>query len=132
MAIITDKGHKTEHGYHIFSFWGDELYNMHTEGSALFAWRPRPKTLLTPEKEHEISRNLDDYGTKYEHEDECALHDARMQIKQRREKLQHEFESWSSKWALLSAKTEEEARIKYPWLYTNTEDTAAEASFANL
>lgn len=44
-----------------------------------FQWRPRPPTLLTPEKQKAILKNLKHYSKKYDEEDEAILMQARSQ-----------------------------------------------------
>jgi translation initiation factor 3 subunit B len=63
-----------------------------------FIWRPRPPSLLTAEKEEEISRNLKKYSKKYEQEDQDAFNQLSEQDRKRRTQLQEEWDSWVAKW----------------------------------
>lgn len=63
-----------------------------------FLWRPRPPTLLSPEDEAEISRNLRKYSKKYEVEDAEALTATSAQDLENRRKLMDEWKSWLNQW----------------------------------
>lgn len=63
-----------------------------------FLWRPRPPSLLSPEKEEEISKNLKKYSKKYEQEDQDAFNQLSEQERKRRTELQEEWDSWVAKW----------------------------------
>lgn len=63
-----------------------------------FLWRPRPPTLLSPEDEAEISKNLRKYSKKYEVEDAEALTATSAQDLENRRKLMDEWKSWLNRW----------------------------------
>jgi translation initiation factor 3 subunit B len=63
-----------------------------------FLWRPRPPTLLTPEDEAEIAKNLRKYSRKYEVEDAEAQTATSAQDLENRRKLMEEWRSWLTLW----------------------------------
>jgi translation initiation factor 3 subunit B len=64
--------HQMENGFIIWSSHGRELGHEKKERFFNFLWRPRPKSLLTEEKEKDVRKNLRDYSAKYEEEDARA------------------------------------------------------------
>lgn len=66
-----------------------------------FLWRPRPPSLLSAEKEEEISRNLRKYSKKYEAEDQDVSLQLSEQDRKKRKMLQEEWEGWVNKWKQL-------------------------------
>ena len=64
------------------------------EGFWNFAWRPRPPSLLPPEKERDIVKNLKTYAKRYEEDDELLLAAAGSEQLQRRTQLRVQFEEW--------------------------------------
>lgn len=63
-----------------------------------FLWRPRPPSLLSPEKEEEIAKNLKKYSKKYEAEDQDVSLLLSEQDREKRRLLKEEWESWVNKW----------------------------------
>ncbi|KAF3333474.1 TRANSLATION INITIATION FACTOR 3 SUBUNIT 9-like protein [Carex littledalei] len=63
-----------------------------------FPWRPRPPSLLSPEKEEEISRNLRKYSKKYEAEDQDVSLALSEQDRKKRRAIQEEWEAWTTRW----------------------------------
>jgi len=72
-----------------------------TEWCQQFSWRPRPPTLLAPEKEEEITRNLKKYSKKYEQEDRDASNQMTQQERMKRTQLEEEWAAWVAKWKQL-------------------------------
>lgn len=88
-----------------------------TRGSELssvfmqFLWRPRPPSLLTPEKEEEILKNLKKYSKKYEIDDaESTLAMSAADMENRR-KVQDEWKAWVAEWKRLEDE-EKDLRIE--------------------
>lgn len=77
-----------------------------------FLWRPRPPSLLTPEKEEEIWKNLKKYSKKYEAEDQDVSLQLSEQDRKKRKLLQEEWDSWVEKWKWLH----DEEREMRQWL----------------
>ncbi|XP_015697090.1 eukaryotic translation initiation factor 3 subunit B-like [Oryza brachyantha] len=90
-----------ENGFQIWSFSGKQLYKVSKDHFYQFMWRPRPPSLLTAEKEEEISKNLRKYSKKYEQEDQDAFNMLSEQERKRRKQLQAEWEGWVAKWKQL-------------------------------
>lgn len=63
-----------------------------------FLWRPRPPSLLSPEKEEEIANNLKKYSKKYEAEDQDVSMLLSEQDREKRKTLMDEWEMWVGRW----------------------------------
>jgi translation initiation factor 3 subunit B len=74
-----------------------------------FQWRPRPPSLLTPEKVDDIAKNLKKYSKIYEQEDQDVHLQVGEEERKRRKQLQDEWEGWVAKWKQLH---EEERSIR--------------------
>ncbi|KAL6906358.1 hypothetical protein ACP4OV_003959 [Aristida adscensionis] len=98
LATAVTSVHEMENGFQIWSFNGKHLYKVSKDHFYQFMWRPRPPSLLTPEKEEEISKNLKKYSKKYEQEDQDAFNQLSEQERKRRTQLQEEWDSWVAKW----------------------------------
>lgn len=62
--------HQMENGYHMWTFNGKLLYKYGKDRFFQFLWRPRGKSLLSPEQEREIEKNIKKYSKKFEEIDE--------------------------------------------------------------
>ncbi|CAN6319117.1 unnamed protein product [Urochloa humidicola] len=98
LATAVTSVHEMENGFQIWSFNGKHLYKVSKDHFYQFMWRPRPPSLLTPEKEEEILKNLKKYSKKYEQEDQDAFNQLSEQERKRRTQLQEEWDSWVAKW----------------------------------
>lgn len=65
------------------------------------AWRPRPPSFLTAEKEEEIAKNLKRYSKKYEAEDQDVSLLLSEQDREKRKVLKEEWEKWVMQWKSL-------------------------------
>ncbi|CAH2036264.1 unnamed protein product, partial [Thlaspi arvense] len=65
-----------------------------------FAWRPRPPSLLSDEKEEEVAKNLKKYSHKYEEEDDDVSMSLSKQGKEKRRMMREEWEMWLNKWKM--------------------------------
>lgn len=83
-----------ENGFQVWSFCGQPLYRSSKERFFSFVWRPRPKCLLSAEKQKEISKNLKKYSKKFEEEDEKLLAAVDSELLAEREKLMSEWNAW--------------------------------------
>ena len=88
----------------VWAFNGRPLYSAAKECFYQFLWRPRPPTLLSPEAEKAIERNLKKYARKYEEEDAALLHEADAEIVAERRAAMEAWRSWR-------ASREEYARV---------------------
>ncbi|EMS45026.1 Eukaryotic translation initiation factor 3 subunit B [Triticum urartu] len=93
LATAVTSVHEMENGFQIWSFNGKQIYK--------FQWRPRPPSLLTPEKEEDITKNLKRYSKKYEQEDQDVHHLLDEEERKRRMRLQEVWEAWVAKWKQL-------------------------------
>ncbi|KAL6846837.1 hypothetical protein ACP4OV_024285 [Aristida adscensionis] len=101
VATVATAVHEMENGFQIWSFSGKQLYKVSMDHFYQFMWRPRPPTLLTPEKEEEISRNLKKYSKKYEQEDLDALNQLSEQDRKKQMQIREEWNAWVAKWKQL-------------------------------
>ncbi|KAG0491991.1 hypothetical protein HPP92_005389 [Vanilla planifolia] len=62
-------------------------------GLQQFQWRPRPSSLLSPEKEEEIVKNLKEYRKKYEAEDQDVSLQLSEQDRLKSKLLEEEWDS---------------------------------------
>ena len=69
--------------------------------SVQLAWRPRPPSFLSPEKEEEIAKNLKKYSKKYELEDQVVSLLLSEQDREKRKALKEEWEKWVKQWKSL-------------------------------
>ncbi|KAK8970409.1 Eukaryotic translation initiation factor 3 subunit B [Platanthera guangdongensis] len=102
--------HEMENGFHIWSFNGKLLYRIPKDHFYQFLWRPRPPSLLTPEKEEEIAKNLKKYSKKYEAEDQDVSLQLSEQDRRKRKMIQDEWGQWTTQWKKLHEQ-EKEARL---------------------
>lgn len=63
-----------------------------------FSWRPRPPSLLSPEQEREITRNLKKYSRRYEEEDATLGQEEDVKLKEERERLMAEWTRCGAGW----------------------------------
>ncbi|XP_044985379.1 eukaryotic translation initiation factor 3 subunit B-like [Hordeum vulgare subsp. vulgare] len=101
LATAVTSVHEMENGFQIWSFNGKLIYKISKDHFYQFQWRPRPPSLLTPEKEEDISKNLKRYSKKYEQEDQDVSNQVGEQERKRRTQLQEEWLAWVAKWKQL-------------------------------
>ncbi|KAL9225539.1 hypothetical protein vseg_001448 [Gypsophila vaccaria] len=98
VATAVTSVHEMENGFNIWSFNGKLLYRILKDHFFQFQWRPRPPTLLSPEKEEEIAKNIKKYSKKYEAEDQDVSLLLSEQDREKRRLLKEEWESWLNQW----------------------------------
>ncbi|KAM0893219.1 hypothetical protein ACQ4PT_025237 [Festuca glaucescens] len=98
LATAVTSVHEMENGFQIWSFSGKHIYKVSKDHFYQFQWRPRPPSLLTPEKEKEISENLEMYSKKYKQEDRDMLDEEFEHESYRRKQLREEWKRWVAKW----------------------------------
>lgn len=64
--------HSADHGFNMWDFKGQLLRQESIDHFKLIMWRPRPKSLLTPEQKKKIKKNLRQYSKQFEEEDLAA------------------------------------------------------------
>ncbi|KAI7751846.1 hypothetical protein M8C21_011254 [Ambrosia artemisiifolia] len=98
VATSVTSVHEMENGFNIWTLNGKLLYHIPKEHFFQFAWRPRPASLLSPEKEEEILKNLKKYSKKYEREDQDISVLLSEQEREKRKRLKEEWEMWVNEW----------------------------------
>eukprot|EP00850_Spirogloea_muscicola_P016935 SM000141S00879 [mRNA] locus=s141:121775:136794:- [translate_table: standard] len=98
VATTVTTVHQMENGFNIWSFHGKLLYRLPKERFFQFLWRPRPPSLIGPEKEAEIMKNLRKYSKRYEVEDEEAGQASSAAEIERRRALLDEWRNWQASW----------------------------------
>jgi len=93
--------HEMENGFNIWSFNGKLLYRIPRDHFYQLLWRPRPPSLLSPEKEEEIAKNLRKYSKKYEAEDQDVSLLLSEQDREKRKRLQEDWQGWVNEWKRL-------------------------------
>eukprot|EP00252_Welwitschia_mirabilis_P007653 TRINITY_DN1925_c0_g1_i1.p1 TRINITY_DN1925_c0_g1~~TRINITY_DN1925_c0_g1_i1.p1 ORF type:complete len:724 (+),score=157.56 TRINITY_DN1925_c0_g1_i1:218-2389(+) len=102
VATSVTSVHEMENGFNIWSFNGKLLYRILRDHFFQLSWRPRPPSLLSPEKEEEISKNLKKYSKRYEAEDQDVSLLLSEQDREKRKKLQEEWQGWINEWKRLN------------------------------
>ncbi|KAM0010303.1 putative transcription factor WD40-like family [Helianthus debilis subsp. tardiflorus] len=98
VATSVTSGHEMENGFNIWSCNGKLLYRVPKDHFFQFSWRPRPPSLLSPEEEEEILKNLKKYSKKYEIEDQDISVLLSEQECEKRKQLKEEWERWVNEW----------------------------------
>ncbi|XP_010454917.1 PREDICTED: eukaryotic translation initiation factor 3 subunit B-like [Camelina sativa] len=101
VATAVTSVHEMENGFTIWSFNGNLLYRTLKDHFFQLAWRPRPPSFLTAEKEEEIAKNLKKYSKKYEAEDQDVSLLLSEQDREKRKALKEEWEKWVMQWKSL-------------------------------
>lgn len=96
--------HQMENGFNVWAFHGQMIYKVAKDRFFQFLWRPRVPSLLTPEREAEIKRNLKKYSKRYEEIDDALKNAASStQLAERQEVLERWREWQQGKIAQISA-----------------------------
>ena len=129
LATAVTSVHEMENGFQIWSFNGKQIYKVSKDHFYQFQWRPRPPSLLTPEKEEDISKNLKRYSKKYEQEDQDVHHLLDEEERKRRMRLQEVWEAWVAKWKQLH---EEERAFRMQLRGGEDSDKEEEAEYKEI
>ncbi|KAF5831983.1 eukaryotic initiation factor [Dunaliella salina] len=89
--------HQMENGFNLWSFQGKLLYQQSRERLFQFSWRPRLPSLLPPERDAEILKNLKQYSKRYDEEDEALLMQADADVLQERQRMADEWKAFCDK-----------------------------------
>ncbi|KAG6772922.1 hypothetical protein NC652_018046 [Populus alba x Populus x berolinensis] len=100
-TLVTSVHNDMENGFNIWSFNGKLLYRTLKDHFFQFLWRPRPPSLLSPEKEEEVAKNLKKYSKKYEAEDQDVSLQLSEQDREKRRMMKDEWYKWVNEWKLL-------------------------------
>jgi len=80
-----------ENGYNIWTFQGKQIHHLSKEKFYQFIWRPRPPSLLTPQKLQEVNTNLSTYSKRYKAQDRHKMNEEAEKTRQKRKTLKEEF-----------------------------------------
>lgn len=114
--------HQMENGFNIWSFQGKLLYRLPRDRFFQFLWRPRPPTLLTPEDESEIAKNLRKYSKKYEADDLARSLEGTERDTENRRKLVDEWKAWVAQWKVAQEEESEERLMLRDGVPSDTEE----------
>lgn len=95
VATWVNATHQMENGFNVWAFNGRPLYSAPRDRFFQFCWRPRMPSLLPPEKDAEIARNLKAYSKRYDEEDEALLLQADADVLQERQRMADEWRRWA-------------------------------------
>lgn len=84
--------HQMENGFKVWSFHGRLLYEASKDRLYQLSWRPRLPSLLPPEKEQEVAKNLKSYSKRYEEEDDRLIEQADADVLSERKAQLDEFQ----------------------------------------
>nr|BAN20592.1 eukaryotic translation initiation factor 3 subunit B [Riptortus pedestris] len=85
---------KEDPGYWIWTFQGRILSRNNMQKFCLLQWRPRPPTLLTPEQQKEIKKNLKKYSAQFESKDRMRMTRASKELIEKRAAAMKKFEEY--------------------------------------
>lgn len=89
--------HQMDNGFKVWSFNGRLLYEAPKDRLFQLSWRPRLPSLLPPEKEAEIVKNLKQYTKRYDEEDEALVRTADEDVLAERRQLMDEWQRFLEK-----------------------------------
>jgi translation initiation factor 3 subunit B len=96
------KGH-FEDGFNMYTFQGKLIGRVKREKLYQFAWRPRPKDLLSPEEKKKVIKNLRKYEKMFEKEDKVRKQELNQEVHAARRKQAEEFLAWLNKSRAINA-----------------------------
>lgn len=82
---------QAEDGYNLYTFQGTPIVQVRKEKLYQFAWRPRPKELLSPQERKEVIRNLKKYEKVFEKEDRAKKQELNEAVNQERRAIAEAF-----------------------------------------
>lgn len=77
--------YQMEAGYAIWTFQGRVIHRLQKEKLWQISWRPHPKSLLTPDREKYIRKNIKQFSKRYDALDEQAKESARASYQKARD-----------------------------------------------
>ncbi|KDQ19939.1 hypothetical protein BOTBODRAFT_152536 [Botryobasidium botryosum FD-172 SS1] len=89
--------HTIDNGFVIWDFKGQEVHRQLQDKFKQFAWRPRPRTLLTKEQQRQIRRNLREFSRVFDEEDAAEESSASKELVAHRKRLADEWNAWRLK-----------------------------------
>uniref|UniRef100_A0A7S0ZMM6 Eukaryotic translation initiation factor 3 subunit B n=1 Tax=Noctiluca scintillans TaxID=2966 RepID=A0A7S0ZMM6_NOCSC len=125
--------YQMEAGYAIWTFQGRVLFRQQKEKLYQITWRPRPPSLLKPDQEMTIRKNIKQYSKRYDALDEQAKEAARQAWGRGRQQKINQFKEVLERVQRSKAEIEEENGWKEAWEehfdnqgWTSTEHTIEE------
>lgn len=85
----------------------------------MFAWRPRPVSILTAEQKRHIYKNLTQYRKKFEKEDQVKQQIVLEEFVRKRNKNLQEFGAHFKQHKDVVTKRIINAQVRYPWIIEN-------------
>ena len=82
---------QSEDGYNLYTFQGTPIVQVRKEKLYQFAWRPRPKELLSPQERKDIIKNLKKYEKIFEKEDRAKKMELNEAVNMERRGVAEEF-----------------------------------------
>ncbi|KAH8120396.1 translation initiation factor eIF-3b [Phellopilus nigrolimitatus] len=89
--------HTLENGYAIWDFKGQEMQKQILDRFKQFLWRPRPKTLVSKDKQRQIRKNLKEYSRAFDEEDAAEESNVSAELIAQRKRLVDEWNAWRAK-----------------------------------
>lgn len=86
-----------ENGFAIWDFRGQEQQRHLIDRFKQFAWRPRPRTLLSKEQQKAIRKNLREYSRQFEEEDAAQESNVSAELIQARRRAITEWNAWRAR-----------------------------------
>lgn len=86
-----------ENGFALWDFRGQEQQRQLVDRFKQFAWRPRPRTLLTKEQQKTIRKNLKEYSRQFEEEDAAQESNVSAELIQARKRAINEWNAWRAR-----------------------------------
>jgi len=88
---------QVENGFAIWDFRGQEQQRHLIDRFKQFAWRPRPRTLLTKEQQKAIRKNLKEYSRQFEEDDAAQESNVSAELIQARKRAINEWNAWRAR-----------------------------------
>mmetsp|Transcript_11158 Transcript_11158/g.16863 ORF Transcript_11158/g.16863 Transcript_11158/m.16863 type:complete len:692 (-) Transcript_11158:98-2173(-) len=93
-SISSWTNQQMENGYNIWTFQGKLIHKVLKDRFYQFAWRPRPPTLLSKEKETYIKTHLKEYSSRFIREEHEEKQKALKELQEKRDSVLNEFAAW--------------------------------------
>eukprot|EP00771_Trimastix_marina_P000760 gnl/Trimastix_PCT/179.p1 GENE.gnl/Trimastix_PCT/179~~gnl/Trimastix_PCT/179.p1 ORF type:complete len:633 (+),score=177.66 gnl/Trimastix_PCT/179:40-1899(+) len=94
LASWVNNQRETDQGYRIFNSRGDTLVSQLKEYFTMFAWRPRPPSVLTAQEVKAVKKNLNTYMRRYEEEDNIFRQGVEYGAIQQRVQQRADYDAW--------------------------------------
>ena len=82
---------QSEDGYNLYTFQGTPIVQVRKEKLYQFAWRPRPKELLSPQERKKVIKNLKKYEKIFDKEDRAKKVELNEAVNMERRGIAEEF-----------------------------------------